>query len=464
MAKIVRRLHIAVVAWAFVLVVSMGGGLAQAKVFDPKTFTLDNGMQVVVLPNRRAPVVLQMVWYKSGSADEARGKSGVAHLLEHLMFKGTSKHPNGEFSRTVAEYGGQENAFTSYDYTGYFQTVASDQLEMVMELEADRMTNLVLSAKDVETERAVVLEERNQRIETRPSARLREQANQKLYPKGHPYGRPIIGWRGELAALTREDALAYYKANYTPNNAILVIAGDVQVAEVKRLAQKYYAPIGAREMPARPSLLATGPIEGGETVLRDARVRQASWSENIIQPSLTNGPPMRVAALEILSEILGGGSTSRIYRALVIDQALAVSAGSYYDQSARGDGKFAFYGSPRPGVSLDQLADAVGGEARRMLSEGLKPNELAAIKKRMMADAVFSRDAMKAGAWTIGGALAAGHAIDDVEAWPERIQAVSEQDVLDALQAVLDEPRRITTRLLPQETPNTIQDGQGTGS
>ncbi|HEY9079246.1 pitrilysin family protein [Magnetovibrio sp.] len=450
MTKIAKRFCAAVA-----VIVMMWGGQALwaseawAGVFNPETFTLDNGMQVVVLPNHRAPVVLHMVWYKAGSADEPEGKSGVAHLLEHLMFKGTPKHPNGEFSKILAQHGGQENAFTSLDYTGYHQTVASDRLEMVMELEADRMTNLVLSPEDVATERAVVLEERNQRIENKPSARLREEANQKFFPDNHPYGRPIIGWRPELAALTREDALAFYKDHYAPDNAILVVAGDVNVADVKRLAEKYYGPIPARGVAARTPLVTDAPITGGETVLRDARVRQASWAENVIQPSLSNGSPRRVAALEILSELLGGGGTSRLYRALVIDQALAVSAGTYYDQSARGNGQFAFYASPRPGVSLDELAQALRTETRRVLDEGLKPDELAAIKKRMMADAVYSRDAMKTGAWTIGGALAAGHSIEDVEQWPERIQAVTEQDVLDALKAVLDEPRRITTKLLP---------------
>ena len=451
MTKIARR-----ICTAFALLTIVWSGQAWAGVFNPETFTLSNGMQVVVLPNHRAPVVLHMVWYKVGSADEPAGKSGVAHLLEHLMFKGTPKHPNGEFSKTLAQHGGQENAFTSLDYTGYHQTVASDRLEMVMELEADRMTNLALKPEDVATERAVVLEERNQRIENKPGARLRVLANQKFYPQNHPYGRPIIGWREELASVTREDALAFYKDHYAPDNAILVIAGDVAVAQVKRLADKYYAPIPARGVAKRATLLTDAPITGGETVLRDARVHQASWSENVIQPSLSNGAPTRVAALEILSELLGGGGTSRLYRALVIDQALAVSAGTYYDQSARGDGQFAFYASPRPGVSLDQLADAVRAETRRILDDGLKASELAGIKKRMMADAVYSRDAMKTGAWTIGGALAAGHSIEDVEAWPERIQAVTEQDVLDALKAVLSEPKRITTKLL--------QNGDGDGA
>ncbi|MCW8916824.1 MAG: insulinase family protein [Magnetovibrio sp.] len=433
------------------LVLIAAGNRAQAGVFNPHTFTLDNGMEVVVLPNHRAPVVLHMVWYKAGSTDEPKGKSGIAHLLEHLMFKGTPKFPNGEFSKRVAQHGGQENAFTSLDYTGYYQTVASDRLEMVMELEADRMTNLVLNAEDVATERAVVLEERNQRIENKPAARLNEKALQKLYPQGHPYGRPVIGWRDELAALTREDALSFYKTNYAPDNAILVVAGDVKVDDVKRLAERYYGPIAKAGVNKRPSIISLGDIQGGETVLRDPRVKQISWSENIIQPSLTNGDPTRVVALEILAELLGGGGTSRLYRALVIEQPLADSVGTYYDSSQRGDGRFVFYASPRPGVPLAQLTQAVRDEVQKLLDQGLKPDELEKIKKRMQADAIFSRDAMKTGAWTIGGVLAREHKIDDIEKWPERVMAVTEADVVNALKAVMAEPRRIVTKLLPAD-------------
>lgn len=422
---------------------------AQSGVFNPQTFTLDNGMQVVVLANHRAPVVLHMVWYKAGSSDEPKGKSGVAHLLEHLMFKGTAKNPDGAFSRALAKHGGQENAFTNYDYTGYYQSVAADRLEMVMALEADRMTNLVLDAADVATERDVVLEERNQRIENNPGARLRIEAAQKLFPKDHPYGRPIIGWRPELAALTREDALAFYKSHYAPDNAILVVAGDVDVQDVKRLAQKHYGPIAAANAAPRTSLITDAAIEGGETILQDERVRQPGWSESVLQPSYTNGNVKRIAALEVLHEALGGGATSRLYRKLVIEQAVAVNAGTYYDSGARGEGRFMFHASPQPGVDLDTLAAAVHGEAQRLLDHGMMDGELARIKKRLVSAAVFARDEMKTGAWTIGAALAADHPISAVENWPEHIRAVSEQDVQDALAAVLAEPRRIVSKLLP---------------
>lgn len=427
----------------------------RAGVFNPVAFTLNNGMEVVVLPNHRAPVVLHMVWYKAGSTDEPKGKSGIAHLLEHLMFKGTQKNPDGAFSRILAQHGGRENAFTSLDYTSYYQNVASDRLAMVMELEADRMTNLVLDAADVATERDVVLEERNQRIENNPGARLRVEAQKKLFPKDHPYGRPVIGWRNELASLTREDAMAFYKTHYAPDNAILVVAGDVDVTEVKRLAQKYYGSIKSAGVAPRASLVTKAPIEGGETVLKDARVRQPSWSEVVLQPSYTNGDDKRIAALEVLHEVLGGGGTSRLYRKLVIEQALAVSAGTSYDSGARGEGRFMFYASPRPGVDLDVLANAVRAEAKRLFDEGLEKDELERIKKRLKSGAVFARDEMKTGAWTLGGALAAGHSISSVEDWPLHIAAVTPQDVMDALEAVLTEPRRVTSKLLPNSEDGT---------
>lgn len=423
---------------------------AWAKVFSPVTFTLSNGMEVVVLPNPRAPVVLHMVWYKVGAADEPAGKSGIAHLLEHLMFKGTAKNPDGAFSRILAQHGGQENAFTNSDYTGYHQTVAADRLSMVMELEADRMTNLVLAPGDVATERDVVLEERSQRIGNDPAQRLRVEADKKLHPEGHPYGRPIIGWPGELETVTREDALAFYRAHYAPDNAILVVAGDVVAAEVKTLAEKYYGVIPARGVKPRPSLIGGAPIPGGEAVLKDPRVRQSAWSETVVQPSYTNGAPQRVLALEVLSEILGDAGTSRLYRKLVIERALAVSAGTFYDASPRGEGAFVFHASPRPGVSLEQLAQAVRTEAERLLKDGLEPGELERVKTRLQANAVFARDELKTGAYTIGAALASGHTLEDVEAWPERLAAVTEQDVKDALRAVLEDQRRVTTKLLPE--------------
>src|SRR5690349_16999338 len=232
---------------------SAGSASAQTTVTSerPASFTLDNGLQVVVIPDHRTPVVTQMIWYKVGSADETPGKSGLAHFLEHLMFKGTAKHPAGEFSQTVLKVGGNENAFTSVDYTGYFQRVPRDQLSSMMEFEADRMTGLVLKDENVLPERDVVLEEFNMRVANNPEARLSEQIMAALY-LNHPYGRPIIGWHHEIERLDREDALAFYRRFYAPNNAILVIAGDVEVKDIRPLVEQTFGKVAPQPaIPAR---------------------------------------------------------------------------------------------------------------------------------------------------------------------------------------------------------------------
>src|SRR5215213_7022007 len=256
---------------------SATGAFAQTTVTSdpPASFTLGNGLQVVVIPDHRTPVVTQMIWYKVASADETPGKSGLAHFLEHLMFKGTSKHPAGEFSQTVLRIGGNENAFTSVDYTGYFQRVPREQLGKMMEFEADRMTGLILKDENVLPERDVVLEEYNMRVANNPDARLVEQMMAALY-LNHPYGRPVIGWRQEIEKLDREDALAFYKRFYAPNNAILVIAGDVEPKEVRPMVEKAYGGI-----PAQPSISAHRvrpqepvPAAPRTVTLSDQRVEQ----------------------------------------------------------------------------------------------------------------------------------------------------------------------------------------------
>ncbi|OHC79188.1 MAG: zinc protease, partial [Rhodospirillales bacterium RIFCSPLOWO2_01_FULL_65_14] len=314
---------------------------ASAGVFNPEIFTLKNGMQVVVIENHRAPVVTQMVWYKVGSADEGPGDSGIAHFLEHLMFKGTKKRTPGEYSRILARNGGRENAFTSTDYTAYHQTVAVDRLEMIMEMEADRMTNLVLDEDAVTTERLVVLEERRMRTDNNPSARLQEQVNAALF-LNYPYRRPVIGWEHEIKALDRKRVIDFYKRWYAPNNAILVVTGDITADALKPLAEKYYGVI-----PAGPKIERNRPTEPPQSAARrvaleDPRVRQPSWSRYYLAPSLKVGETKYAYPLEVLSDILGGGATSRLYRTLVVDSKIAVSAGSAYGADDLGPGRLAY--------------------------------------------------------------------------------------------------------------------------
>src|SRR5882757_3603961 len=297
----------------------------------PATFSLRNGMEVVVIPDHRTPVVTQMVWYKVGSADETPGKSGLAHFLEHLMFKGTAKHPAGEFSQTVLKVGGNENAFTSTDYTGYFQRVPREQLAMMMEFEADRMTGLILKDENVLPERDVVLEEFNMRVANNPDARLTEQIMAALY-LNHPYGRPVIGWRQEIEKLDREDALAFYRRFYAPNNAILVIAGDVDAKEIRPMVEKFYADIPAQSAIPAQRLRPQEPLPAAPrtVTLSDPRVEQPSVRRFYLVPSAHTTSGKETAALDVLAQLMGNGNNSYLYRALVIDNPLAISAGAGY--------------------------------------------------------------------------------------------------------------------------------------
>jgi len=424
---------------------------ARAKVFEPETFTLDNGLEVVVITNRRAPIVTHMVWYKVGAADEPPGKSGIAHFLEHLMFKGTETLGPGEFSDIIARNGGQENAFTSYDYTGYFQTVAKDRLEIVMKYEADRMTNLKLTDEVVLPERDVVLEERRSRVDSEPSGQLGEAMTAALF-LNHPYGLPVIGWEQEIRSLTSEDAIAFYRRWYAPNNAVLVVAGDVDAEEVRALAETYYGVIPARELPERLRPAEPQQNAARRVILKNERVRQPGVTISYLAPSYRAGESQYAEALQVLDEILGSGSTSRLYRALVVDQAVAAGAGTGYGANTLDLATFTLYGSPRPGVPVEKVEEALRQELARLLEEGVGEQEVADAKRRMVADAVYLRDSLGGGPRIFGRALTTGSTVDDVESWPERIEAVTVEQVNEAAKAVFDERRSVTGVLLPEPT------------
>ena len=444
-----RRAWPAACALALLLLAPGPEGSAGAGVFDPETFTLKNGMAVVVIPNHRVPVVTHMVWYKVGSADEPPGKSGIAHFLEHLMFKGTRKLASGEFSRILARNGGRENAFTSHDYTGYYQSIAVDRLEMVMEMEADRMTNLVFDAKEVEPERQVIFEERRNRTGNNPSALLAEHVNATLY-LNHPYRRPVIGWEHEIRGLTIADLKSFYRRWYVPNNAILVVAGDITAEELRPLAEKTYGRI-----PAAPARLRVRPGEpphraARRVTLKDPRVRQPSWSRTFLAPSYTEGATEHVYALQVLAEILGG-ATGPLYRSLVVEQKLAVSAGAYFEPDRLGPGTFGFYASPRPGVSMEKLEAAMEAELARVVDKGVTGKEARRAKGRLQAEAVYARDSLGTGARVLGGALAIGLTVEDVESWPERIGAVTVPEINAAARDVLGQAASVTALLLPED-------------
>lgn len=415
----------------------------------PTTFTLANGMRVVVIADRRTPVVTQMVWYKVGSADETPGKSGLAHFLEHLMFKGTINHPVGEFSQTVQKVGGSENAFTSTDYTGYFQRVPKEQLGKMMELEADRMTNLTLKDENVLPERDVVLEEYNMRVGNNPDARLSEQIMASLY-LNHPYGRPIIGWKQEIEKLDREDALAFYKRFYAPNNATLVVAGDVDADEIKPMIERTYGAIAPQ-----PSIAATRirPQElvpaGPRTVtLADPRVEQTSVRRYYLVPSAATAAAGESAALDVLAQLIGSGSNSYLYRALVIDKPLAVSAGAGYSGTALDSTQFMISASPKPGVEFVDVEKAIDAVIADVATNAVPAADLERVKTQLIAEAIYAQDNQATLARWYGAALTSGLSVEDVRAWPSRIAAVTADQVKQAAQTWLDKNRSVTGYLI----------------
>ncbi len=415
----------------------------------PEIFTLANGLDVVVITDTRAPVVTHMVWYRVGAADEAPGKSGIAHFLEHLMFKGTDELQPGEFSQIVARNGGQENAFTSSDYTAYYQRVAKDRLPIVMKMEADRMSDLQLSDNVVMPERRVILEERRARIENNPQSILTEQMEAALY-QSHPYGIPVIGWRHEIAKLTTEDAIDFYNQYYSPDNAILIVAGDITAQELRPLAEKYYGAVASRGLrservrPGEPQ-----PVAARRVDLVDERASQPVLQRYYLAPSYARAEKRTGPAIELLSTLLGGGTTSRLYKNLVVEQGIAASAGAWYVGSTLDDGRFGLYVSPRPGASLEEAEAALDAEIERLFAEGFSDEELERARTLLLAEATYARDSQEDMARIFGTALTTGGTVEDVIDWPARVRGVTKEDVMAAARLIFDKRRSVTGTLRP---------------
>jgi zinc protease len=420
---------------------------------QPRTseFTLSNGLQVVVIPDHRAPVVTHMVWYKVGAADEPKGVSGIAHFLEHLMFKSTDKIPLGEFSKIVARLGGNDNAFTSHDVTSYFQRIAKERLQTVMEMEADRMVNLRLTEKEVATERDVILEERRSRIENNPAAIMDEQMNAALF-YSHPYGIPVIGWEHEMAKLSREDALTFYKHFYAPNNAVLVVAGDVTEDEVRTLAEKTYGKIPAnptvdkaRNRPQDPPQRAARHVE-----FSDPRAGKASFHRDYVVPSYTTAKPGEAEALDLLMKIAADGATSRIYKRLVVEEKIASSAGGTYSGSGLDYGTISLYAvaaaGPQDLPKIEASMDKVLAEIRE---NGVTEAELNRARQSYIADYIYENDDQASLARRYGWSLAIGRTVKQVESWPEELKKVTADDVKRAAGQYLDARRSVTGYLTP---------------
>jgi zinc protease len=409
------------------------------------TFTLDNGLKVVVIEDHRAPVVVQMIWYRVGAADEPPGHSGIAHFLEHLMFKGTEKVAPNAFSGIVEAQGGDDNAFTSWDYTAYFQRIAADRLDLVMEMEADRMRNLRLTEDDVATERQVILEERSQRTDSDPGALLTEQMRAAQY-MNHPYAIPVIGWRHEMEALSREDALSYYERFYAPNNATLVIAGDVEPDAVKVLAEKHYGPlepsdgIVPRDRPQEPPQLAERRL-----ALADERVSEPYIFRTYLAPERDPGDQKMAAALTVLAELLGGnGQTSVLARALQFDRQVAVYSSAFYDGTSIDDGTFGIAVVPAQDISLETIEADLDRVLEDFLKTGPDPAALERIRTQVRAGEIYARDSVENLANQYGKGLSVGLTVEDIEGWDEALAAVTEAEVMDAARLVLDRKNAVT--------------------
>lgn len=422
------------------------------KMTEPTSYVLDNGLEIVVIPDHRAPVVTHMIWYKVGSADEPRGKSGIAHFLEHLLFKGTATVKPGEFSNAVARIGGQENAFTTGDQTSYYQKVSPDALEMVMRYESDRMENLQLTEADVATERNVILEERRQRVDANPGGILSEAINAALY-QNHPYGIPIIGWEHEMAALTLKDAVDFYNLYYTPNNAVLVVAGDIEPEEVRSLAKETYGKVkrraepGTRVRPREPE-----PVASRTVTYRDTRVNIPSLQRVYPVPSYRLAEPREAEALDILASILGDASTSRINRGLLIDETLASSAGASYWGSVYDTAELTVYATPLPDVGLDVVEARLDGLIEDLRQNGVTQEELDNARDMLIKSSIFDWDSQTSMARLYGTTLTSGGKVEDVLGWIGRIKSVTVDDVNKAARKYLDRKRSVTGYLLPEAT------------
>lgn len=413
------------------------------------TFELGNGLQGVVIEDHRAPVVTNMVWYRVGSADEPAGYTGVAHFLEHLMFKGTNTLKPGDFSKIVKENGGVNNAFTSYDYTGYFQRVAVDRLSLMMQLEADRMRNLVLSTEDVNTERNVVIEERRTRVDSDPNSQFREQRRAMMFIN-HPYRNPVIGWQHEIEALNRENALDFYKTYYAPNNAILVIAGDVYPDEVKALAEKHFGPlepsnnIPPRVRPKEPPHLAPVTL-----TFSDSRQTQPYMIRSYHAPKRQSGNQKEAAALMMFAQLLGGSGLSSVMgQKLELEQQIAVATTAWYDSVSFDPETFGLYAMPRPGVEMDDLVAAVDKVLDDFLKEGIDLDHLERLKVQVAAEDIYKLDNQSNVARTYGRALTAGLTVEDVKTWSQVLQEVTGDDIMAVARQVLNVKQSVTGLML----------------
>lgn len=425
-----------------------------AALANPFEHQLANGLRVIVKEDRRAPTAAHMVWYRAGSVDETNGTTGVAHVLEHLMFKGTPTAGPGEFNRRVAAAGGRDNAFTSRDYTAYFQQIPKQKLEEMMQLEADRMRHLTLDAKEFAQEIKVVMEERRLRTDDQPQAMLFEQMSGVAF-QSHPYRVPIIGWMNDLENMTVQDARDWYERWYVPNNAYVVIVGDVDHAQVFKWAEKYYGELKSRALPLRKP--QDEPVQAGIrrlTVKAPAElpVVLMSYKVPVIRDVEKDIDPY---ALEMLSAILDGHEAARFSKHLIREQRLAVAAGVGYDTTSRGPGMFYLQGSPSEGKTRAELEAGFRAELASIQQDGVADDELARAKAQLLASQIYKLDSMFAQAMEIGQMESVGVSHKLNRRMIEKLQAVSAEQVQDVARKYFGDDQLTVAELDPQPLPQT---------
>ncbi len=417
-----------------------------------ETFTLKNGLEVIVIPNHRVPAVSHMIWYKVGGGDDPSGKSGLAHYHEHMMFEGTPKLKAGEYAEVIARNGGQQNASTGHDATSYYINISKEGLPLAMALEADRMAGLNPSDAGAAKEKEVIIEERRERIENNPEALLWEQMSAALY-RNHPYHWPVIGWMNEMKVLTKDDVIKFHNTWYHPNNAVLVINGDVTAAEVKPLAEKYYGPLPRADIPARHWNDEPPQIAARRIVMHHPNVKQATWSRMYEVPSLNHGKKEEVVPLILLGQILGGGETSRLYQSLVVEQKLALSVDAEYgDAFAFGPSDFVISFIPESGVAMEDVEKALDKEIGKAAQEGFAPEEIARAKTLLKAETIYQREGLNSIANIVGSLRVRGLSLDYFTKLSEMIDKIGEGEIRAALKDTLVPEQSVTGILLPPET------------
>ena len=422
-----------------------------AKQFNIEHFKLSNGLEVVLIPNNRTSVVYHGLWYKAGSADSPYNKTGLAHFVEHLMFKGTLKHPGDSFKLIINNLGGSQDANTTWDRTAYSIIIAKEYLEKIMELESDRMTNLAFNHDDVTKELQVILQERRQEIESKPSRLLSEATNAAFFWQ-HPYGRPVIGFRNHMESYTFKDAKLFYQSWYTPNNAILVIAGDIAKDKVITLINKYYGTISGKSLPDRTALREIEPTHNNCTVkveLRDTKLQQPYWQSAYTAPNHNTSGVETEAALDLLQFILGEESLGRLRKILVDNQKIAFSATASYSGSMIDPYSFSILVSPINIIDTDKTQYLVNAEINNLVANGISTQEFETAKQQYINYFRFDHDSIMSIARLFGENLAHGYTVNEIKNILTILNSVSVQQVNEAAILVFSNPPKVISYAYP---------------